>query len=558
MTIGASRGLRTDVSIPYGLTLLGPSGQVVAETTGENNAKIDSQRLRQGGTYTAVVWTEDDRSAFRFVLSARNVASDTDSDGLTDYRERTGVPLNPLTVGALLDLDTGLNNPTQLTTVGTGTERNALELDPDARDTDGDGLNDDEEVGEFVAAGSAANTVDGFLSDGIDVVDVGGLNGFYTLRSDPTDPNTDDVGFEDDVEVEQGSDPFEREQLLATFAVPTVAEGPNSDGQPELETSGNDYAILPETAWSPDNQRNIVDSGGDDSAPDWVTTAYDQTGRDADDIPDNTHVLISVPVYIDAGEAEQKDIPDRMEFDLPDSTGAEVIAHRKGDDEPYLLSTDVNSRVNRVALVIDTGEDLTDATSIIGGSSGLAGTGAELGRIRMSMDMRTDSIFIRPEGQRNSRRINVTTDRGYVIGETASQELGQIGDSALSAVETSAIQALSIQLEAGPGSAAKIGAKTGNEFVRIAYLGVAAENTIAGADGESLSISQLDSEADGGGSLDADGQVRPEDAVDAPQSVRVRGLVIDDVDEQSKTEIGNFEPGRVYVTPTGALVVRYV
>ena len=520
------------------VTLLDQEGNVVAERLDdgglETGVRIQERRLVAGGEYTVVVWSESESKGFSYDLTVRNRAEDSDEDGLTDYREKAGVPvggeLSFLSSGSPLELIRGESGNPAVTTVGGADELNAVKLDPDARDTDGDGLTDTEELGPFVP------TLGGELYG------LGRLNGYYEFNSDPTDAYTDGVGFDDGTERERGSDPLRREQLLASFTVPTVAQEPNGE-RPEPKLSGESYVITPNTAYTP--------SGRLDDPPKWLRKAYEQTGRSEAAITTDTHVLVDVPVYVDSQGGTKADVPKGVTFSLPDDTDAEIVgqgfraANNNGGDGVYFQSgTPVGDGATVVTLVIDTGRDLTSANSIVGGIE------ADLGRLRMSLTMPTDSIYIRPPDDRSDRRISITTDRRYAIGSTAASELGTIGDGGLGLLQDTAVSALKLSIGPGPGTGAKIGAAISSEATRVGFLALASGNTIRTAGGDEIAFSQF---------KDAEGRTASPDAfADRPQSVRIRDFVVDRIKSEPKTEIGSFQAGTLYVTRTGVVLVRYV
>lgn len=116
-------------------------------------------------------------------------ASDTDSDGLSDLDE-------------IVTHETVLRDPdTDDDNVLDGTEVD-LGIEPLDSDTDDDGLTDGQEVNGVVASDGGTYTTDAKLvdSDGDTISDADELNLTGELRSDPNDTDTDDDGLRDDID----------------------------------------------------------------------------------------------------------------------------------------------------------------------------------------------------------------------------------------------------------------------------------------------------------------------------------------------------------------------
>jgi outer membrane protein OmpA-like peptidoglycan-associated protein len=138
-------------------------------------------------------------------------ARDSDGDGLSDYDEMfvyNTNPLNPDTDGD------GLNDYDEIFVYGT---------DPLNPDTDGDGLSDGDEVLVYGTDPLNPDTDGDGLSDGDEVnkyrtnplsadTDGDGLNDYdeiYVYGTDPNNPDTDGDGFTDGQEIEMGTDPLD-------------------------------------------------------------------------------------------------------------------------------------------------------------------------------------------------------------------------------------------------------------------------------------------------------------------------------------------------------------
>jgi hypothetical protein len=121
----------------------------------------------------------------------------TDDDEFPDALESGGVPVS-LAVAPFLDdtVDTdGIPGP------------DAVQTDPEATDTDGDGLDDDEELGELRTTEQYIPPYDATIE-----------RYYYTVDADPTDPNSDDRGLTDSEEVQKGSNPRRYEVLDVGYA----------------------------------------------------------------------------------------------------------------------------------------------------------------------------------------------------------------------------------------------------------------------------------------------------------------------------------------------------
>lgn len=169
-----------------------------------------------GGESHFVSSADELPEVFSRVAENETGAQFSDDDRFPDSLERDGIPV-PLTVAPLLE-DTTSNGPFP--------GPDAVVTDPNSADTDRDGLADDEEIGELV-------------SYEVSVPFVGPVKReYYTVNSDPTDTNTDDVGLDDPQEVENGSDPLQAETFVAGYATPVSAR-PGTDEPATVEDLEN-------------------------------------------------------------------------------------------------------------------------------------------------------------------------------------------------------------------------------------------------------------------------------------------------------------------------------
>lgn len=134
---------------------------------------------------------------------------DTDSDGVSDYKEMKEVGTDPLSADSDDDglndgdeinkYDTDPNNPdTDDDGLSDGKEVNSHNTDPNKADSDGDGLSDGDEVNKHNTDPNAAD------SDGDGINDYDEINKYNT---DPNKADSDGNGFTDGEEIEMGTDP---------------------------------------------------------------------------------------------------------------------------------------------------------------------------------------------------------------------------------------------------------------------------------------------------------------------------------------------------------------
>jgi PKD repeat protein len=217
-----------------------------------------------------------------------NVTEDSDGDGLPDSLEEQGIPVPAESVYNLSAAGENANVTDKDGPPGVV----YLKTDPNKADTDGDGLNDSEELGEKRDIHTTADP-DDFV---------------YTVVTDPTDPDTDDAGLNDEAELKAGSNPRVPEYLSVNAIVPVFARQGCDPGEPPNPTNCIDGSLRGDDA---DAGVKVVDEFNKNSGND----ADDQVWLEeiAEDKIENgrTYYLISVTV---SGEA--KNIPESVRSDV--------------------------------------------------------------------------------------------------------------------------------------------------------------------------------------------------------------------------------------------------
>lgn len=158
-------------------------------------------------------------------LSAEQLkARDSDGDGLSDYDEMFVHNTNPLSADTDGD---GLNDYDEIFKYGT---------DPNNPDTDGDGLSDGDEVLVHGTDPLNPDTDGDGLSDGDEInkyrtnplsadTDGDGLSDYdeiYVHKTDPNNPDTDGDGFTDGQEIQMGTDPLDPNDPVFISSLSTV------------------------------------------------------------------------------------------------------------------------------------------------------------------------------------------------------------------------------------------------------------------------------------------------------------------------------------------------
>lgn len=120
--------------------------------------------------------------------------ADTDGDSINDGDEIKVYFSNPL----VKDVDSDNDNFTDQEEMKYGT-------DPQKADTDGDGLNDGDEVKIYLTNPLLKDTDADGLSDGDEIL---------KWKTDPISPDTDNDGFNDGDEVNKGYDPLRKDKKI--------------------------------------------------------------------------------------------------------------------------------------------------------------------------------------------------------------------------------------------------------------------------------------------------------------------------------------------------------
>lgn len=186
---------------------------VTIYTIGFGDANRDLLRdiaERTGGSYTFVDDVEDLPEVYsRVQKNATGGPTFSDDDQWSDEEERTGIPV-PLAMAPRLDgsVDTDpFPGP------------DAVQTDPESADTDGDGLDDDLEI---ITDLRTEETTIPFTGRTI-------TREYYPVTADPTDSNSDDAGLNDSKELLNGSDPLRKEEFIAGYIIPSVADPNNPE-----------------------------------------------------------------------------------------------------------------------------------------------------------------------------------------------------------------------------------------------------------------------------------------------------------------------------------------
>jgi hypothetical protein len=172
--------------------------------------------------------------SFRLETISKN--GDEDNDGLSNQRE--------------MNIGTEYDDPdSDGDGLDDGEEVNQYNSDPLMEDTDRDGLSDEEEVNEYGTDPTISDTDSDGLDDGPEVNEHG---------TDPTVADTDGDGFDDGAEIQQGSDPTD------------VDDTPRSDetDQPETNEDSEESEDPSEPEDEPSDEGQQTESSQDQSVSD--------------------------------------------------------------------------------------------------------------------------------------------------------------------------------------------------------------------------------------------------------------------------------------------------
>jgi hypothetical protein len=225
-------------------------------------------------------------------VDALSVTRDSDGDGIQDQFEREADDI-------LVSISRIENGQETLA------ER-YVNLDPYDADTDGDGLDDGQEIDLHTrpAGGEQWYHTEERVIDG------------YDVYSHPNLVNTDGLGLTDDAEARNGSDPMIPERLVLGFRVPTVAE--ENSGQWTPEDHGDEYRVSVTDMYTPSLHEDGLFT---DPTPDWL----EEQNVDVDE--SKQYLLIKSYVFMtrsgndDAGYR----LPSGGQFSLPDSSRARIV-----------------------------------------------------------------------------------------------------------------------------------------------------------------------------------------------------------------------------------------
>jgi len=296
-----------------------------------------------------------------------NVTEDSDGDGLPDWLEEQGIPVPADSVYNLSEAGEDANVTSRDGPPGVV----YLKTNPNEADTDGDGLNDSEELGEKRDIHTTADP-DDFL---------------YTVESDPTDPNTDDTGLDDQAEEKVGSDPTEPEYVSVDITLPVTGKSGCAPitsnngvrdcakdfyGDDLLGIEGGPYHVL-----RPGEQSD----GGEgvlDSKPNWLS--------DVDVDYSKSYYLVGVSVDVSYENVPESARPDYIEFTQLTGYQGDIVARGPSKDRMstgYAPTLPEDGGSKKVYLAIEAGESFGNKN---------------LGKLQARIDVEEDSLVDRNDG----------------------------------------------------------------------------------------------------------------------------------------------------------------
>jgi len=413
--------------------------------------------------------------------------SDIDDDGLPNALEKRGIPVSPFVAldiynpGADDDTMnvTGLENWTHATDLLDGPPLPRIHTSPYAADTDGDGIPDGQELGN-VSTVPFTNVT------------------YYTLRSDPTDDNTDDIGIDDAAERAQGTDPLRPENMTVWFTVPTKARGPD-DSRPVVDTTGNrSYVLSPVSVHTPKSSRHKAQ-------PTWLQEAYRQTGKD---VPNGgTFLLADVPVYASGGRGTDGELPGGATFSITGTGTVVAQGIRAGnvegatrgnwvdDDTQYAAISEGVTVVSLVVAIPQTPKaSFDDSRSAMqyarswqqGNAASGASVSRDLGHIEMTLaNPAGDTDFFRGTDA-ETPTTTLRTEQSYTVQYFGQSDAIRIYEKGMDRVRSMSINTLTIAIgtpAAGTSEAAiSFGALTRSGALFYGGLAAAGANVYRGAD----------------------------------------------------------------------------
>jgi PKD repeat protein len=268
---------------------------------------------------------------------------DVDEDGLPDRLEERGIPVARDSLADYGDV------------VGeTDTTERAdddppfivrLDTDPLDEDTDGDGLEDGEELHRVTLSPGEALARFGVFREVV----------YYRMLSDPTDPNSDDTGLDDGDEAKIGSDPMEPEYASVNMVVPVTGVDPTecdvSDDQIDdcaKEFYSSDLTGLPDS-YSPAHVLRPADqsSGG----ADWLSEIETEESK--------TYFLVEVGLDVAFANLTDEERPKFMQFTDVTGSNADIVGQGPSKSEitpGYSPPLPAEGGTKQVFVVIETGE----------------------------------------------------------------------------------------------------------------------------------------------------------------------------------------------------------
>jgi hypothetical protein len=309
------------------------SGQDGEETFASDGERIRRTLAEYQGEEITVTYNPDNLD---YVL----VAYDTDGDTIIDSVERAAENMQPVE---------GIDMPT-------------LDIQPDQADTDGDGLDDNQEV-------SLSWTYDDrvYVSQSV----------FDTWSSHPGQANSDEAGLDDGEEARRGSDPWTKQVLIGGYNVPTFVR--NSTKKPMLtqETTdpGNDDEVRDHFIIQ--HSEIYLNEENSSCSCDWMN------GIAQEEIME--YVRIPITVYLKANQFTAANQDAEYEINIYGSENVEIVKQ----SSPLDGEIDHNEYADRGYIVVEI--DIRDQ------ALDHAATFASMGQLGIEFRRMDDSVFKRSE-----------------------------------------------------------------------------------------------------------------------------------------------------------------
>ena len=255
------------------------------------------------------------------------------------------------------------------------------------------------------------------------------------------------------------------------FNIPTYV-GETDTGSPDPVSRNGAYRIEHSAAYDQD-----LVSGY--NIPSWLRTAAGQKGFDADDPPDQTYVLVDVPVYTLSGSQENPF--ETVSFGLSGGGGASIWAQGlRGDNAPSggFLGSFLGGGGPQWYDASDTvpisGSERTVSLIIALPSTGPVPF-ESVGRLEMTVGYGLGTEFTRRGDPRNGqfRFATLTTDHEYAVADLNQDSVRTIASGSLDQVQETSIQTINLGFGAS-GSATNAVWRVGGRTSDAARLGVTA------------------------------------------------------------------------------------